>query len=217
MSSFIEEGKKRNYNSPRRQEQAQATRQRILEAARRLFVERGYVAATLPAIAREAGVAAPTLTFAFGTKFAILDAVIKLAVRGDEAPVPLEIRSWWQEMLAEPDPVRKLNLFAAHSRRIHERTTDIFEIVRGAATADPEIAALRRELNASRLQDVKGVAQSLAQKGSLRPGLAPEQATDLLWTLGAAETYRMLVVERGWPPDHYERWLASVLIHSFLG
>jgi AcrR family transcriptional regulator len=212
-----ESSKKRSYNSPRRQEQARETRERILEAAQRLFVSEGYVAATLPAVAREAGVSPATITVAFGTKLALLNALVRSEVRGDEEPAPISQRSWWQGMLAEPDPVRQLTLFAAISRRIHGRTTDIAEIVRGAAVVDPELAALRQELGASRLQDNRDVVESLARKQALAPDVPVDYAIDLLWTLGSSEVYRMLVVDRGLPPEQYEQTLASLLVCSLLG
>jgi AcrR family transcriptional regulator len=209
--------KKRSYNSPRRQEQARETRQRILEAAQRLFLSEGYVAATLPAVAREAGVSPATITVAFGTKLALLNALVRSEVRGDEEPAPISERSWWLEMLAEPDPVQQLALFAAIARRIHGRTTDIAEIVRGAAVVDPELAALRQALGESRLQDSHEVVESLARKQALAPGITIGRATDLLWTLGSSEIYRTLVVVRGWPPEQYEQSLASLLVCSLLG
>jgi len=211
-----ESDRKRSYHSPRRQEQAQETRQKILAAAERLFVSDGYAATTLPSVAREAGVSPATITVAFGTKPALLDALIKSTVRGDEAPAPLDQRSWWQEILQVPDPARQLRLFAAIARRIHQRTTDIAEIVRGAATADPEIALLRQKLGESRLQDNREVAESLARNGALAPGVTVEQATDLIWTLASADVYRMLVVDRGWSAEQYEEWLASTLVHSII-
>lgn len=214
---MTESRKKRPYHSRQRQEQAQATRQKILEAARHLFAAHGYVATTLPAIAREAGVAAATVTAVFGAKVALLDVLIKWAVRGDAEPAPLAMREWWQEMLSEPDPIRQLILYAAIARRIHERTTDLFEIVRGAATVEPEIAVLRRDLKESHLQDDRQVAESLARKEALGRGVTVEHATDLLWALGSAELYRLLVVERGWPPEQYEQWLAAAWVHALLG
>jgi TetR/AcrR family transcriptional regulator of autoinduction and epiphytic fitness len=209
--------KKRAYNSPRRQEQARETRKRILEAAQRLFASEGYVAATLPAVAREAGVSPATITVAFGTKLALLTALVRSEVRGDEEPVPVTGRSWWQEMLAEPDPVRQLTLFAGIARRIHGRTTDIAEIVRGAAAVDPELAAWSQELGESRLQDSREVVESLVRKQALSPDITVSRAIDLLWTLGSSEVYRMLVVQRGWPPEQYEQSLASLLVCSLLG
>lgn len=192
------------------------TRHKLLEAARRLFAAHGYTATTLPAIAREAGVSAPTVTAVFGTKAALLDALIKLAVRGDTVGAPLTERPWWQEMLAEPDPRRQLQLHAANTRHIQERSADIAEIVRGAATADPEIAAVLEQLHTGRLRDIRAVGQSLERKQALHPGMTAERATDLLWALCGSEMYRLLVVDRGWSPDNYEQWLSSALIHSLL-
>jgi AcrR family transcriptional regulator len=207
---------KRRYHSPQRRQQAGLTRRQILEAARRLFATRGYAATTLPAIAREAGVSAPTITAVFGTKPALLEALIQMGVRGDTAEAPLIEQSWWQEMLAEPDPRQQLRRQAAIARQIHERSADIFEIVRGAATADPEIATLLTKQAARRLEDAKSVAEALARKSALRASMPVDQATDVLWALTAAYTYRLLVTERGWSPDQYEEWLASCMIHSVL-
>ncbi len=89
-------------------------------------------------------------------------------------------------------------------------------IVRGAATADPELAVLRRELGSRRLSDMQTVAESLQQKGVLCPGMEMAEAMDLLWALGSAEMFRMLVVDRTWPPEWYERWPARLLQESLL-
>src|SRR6478672_10269991 len=168
---------RRPYNSPRRQEQARETRRKIMAAAQSLFASQGYAATTLPAVAREAGVSPATITVVFGTKQALLDALIKSAVRGSDTPAPMTERPWWQEMLREPDPARQLELYAAITRRIHERTTDIAEIMRGAAAADPEIATMRQSLGESRLEDVRAVAELLSGKAALAPGITVEQAT----------------------------------------
>ncbi len=208
--------KTRSYNSSRRREQAEATRQKIIEAALRQFVAQGYTATTLPMIARAAGVSTPTVTAIFGTKYALLNALIKTTVQGDAAPTALTDRSWWQAMLQEPNPIKQVTLYGANVRNIHERTTDIFEIVRGAATADAELAVLQRNLTKSRLEDVRMVAQSLAEKSALKTGITVEQATDILWALGSADIYRMLVVDRGWWPSQYEQWLGRTLLDSLL-
>jgi AcrR family transcriptional regulator len=207
---------KRRYHSPQRQLQAELTRRKLLDAARRLFAVNGYAATTLPAIAREAGVSAPTITAIFGTKAALLTALVRLVVGGDEEPVPLIERPWWQAMLAEPDARRQLAVFAAHGRQIHERSADVAAIMQGAATADPEIAGMRRQLADGRLRDVRTVAASLAKKGALAREVSVEQAADIIWALGSHDLYRMFVIERGWTPQQYERWLASSLIQGVL-
>ena len=207
---------KRHYHSPQRQQQAELTRRKLLEAARRLFTAHGYAATKLPAIAREAGVSPPTVTAVFGTKARLLNDLINLMVRGDSESPPLVQRPWWRAMLAEPDPQRQLTLHATNVRQIHERSADVAEIVRGAATADPEIAAMLHQLAEGRLADARMVAQSLAEKQALAADVPAERAADLLWALCSHELYRMLVAEQHWPPRDYEHWLASSLIHAVL-
>jgi AcrR family transcriptional regulator len=208
--------RKRRYHSPQRRQQAELTRRKLLDAARRLFAAQGYAATTLPAIAREAEVSPPTVTAVFGTKARLLDDLIHLVVRGDIESLPLTQRPWWQTMLSEPDPRRQLTLHATNARHIHERSADIAEIVQGAATADAEIAAMLRQLADGRLADARMVAQSLAEKQVLAADVTVARAADLLWALCSHDIYRMLVVEQHWPPEDYERWLASSLIHSLL-
>jgi len=207
---------KRRYHSPQRLLQAEDTRRKVLDAARRLFAAQGYAATTLPHIARGAGVSQPTITAVFVTKAQLLSHMIQLAVRGDAESPPLTERLWWQAMLSEPDPQRQLTLHAANVRRIHERSADVAEIVRGAVTADPEIASMLRELAEGRLRDAQMVAQSLDEKQALAGTVDRQRAADLLWSLCSHDLYRMLVVERHWPPEQYEQWLASSLIHFLL-
>jgi AcrR family transcriptional regulator len=207
---------KRRYHSPTRQQQAQLTRRKLLDAARRLFSARGYAATTLAAIAREAEVSPPTVTAVFGTKARLLNDLVSLMVRGDEEPSPLAERPWWQVMLSEPDPRQQLTLHATNVRHIHERSADVAEIVRGAASADPEIASMLRQLAVGRLRDARMVAESLGEKHALASDVSVDRAADLLWALCSHDLYRMLVVEQHWPPEDYEHWLALSLIHSVL-
>lgn len=208
---------KRAYHSPRRQQQAEQTRRQILEAARRLFTVRGYTATTLPAIAREADVSSATVTAIFGTKTALLQALIGMVVRGNAGEAPLVQQSWWQDMLAEPDPRRLLRRFAAISRQVQSRSADVYEITRGAATAEPEIAELLHAQALRRLQDTRAVAEALARTGALEGEESVEQAADILWVLSSASNFRLLVSERGWSEERYEEWLATCLTASILG
>src|SRR3954466_3209022 len=135
-------GVKRRYESPRRREQAAATRRQILEAAQRLFEEQGYAATTMSAIAAEAGVALKTVYVAFETKSGLLRALWHLLLRGDEADVPIDQRPWYREVLAEPDPERQLRLGAANARAVKERAGALMAVIRDAAPSEPDIAAL---------------------------------------------------------------------------
>jgi len=77
---------------------AARNRQRILDAARELFVERGYVAATIGAIAGRASVSPETVYATFKNKRSILSRLIDVSMAGDDAPVPILERSWVNEM-----------------------------------------------------------------------------------------------------------------------
>ncbi len=208
--------KKRSYHSPRRREQAEATRRKILGSARQLFSVHGYAATTLPMIAEAAQVSLPTVTASFGTKYGLLDALISTTVRGDDAPDPLVARAWWHAMLEESDPAQQLVECGKIFRSIHERTTDIFEIVRGAATADKQLAEKMDSLGKGRLGDMHTIAQALAEKKALKPDMDVKRAADILWVLGSAHVYRLAVVDRGWSPSDYETWIAQTLIESLL-
>ena len=101
---MTEEIKPRRYESPRRREQAAATRRAILDAAQSLFEHDGYTATTMAAIAAEAGVALKTVYVAFETKSGVLRALWHLRLRGDEDAAPVAARDWYREVLDEPDP-----------------------------------------------------------------------------------------------------------------
>src|SRR6059058_1034582 len=125
--------KTRRYESPRRREQAAATRRQILEAAQRLFEQQGYATTTMAAIAAEAGVALKTVYVAFETKSGVLRALWNVLLRGDDADVPIPDRQWYRDILAEPDPERQLRGGARNSRIVKERIAGVLETIRGAA------------------------------------------------------------------------------------
>src|SRR6476620_2374372 len=107
---------KRSYHSPRRQAQAAATRRSILEAAQRLFVQQGYPATTMEAIAGEAGVSLKTVYLAFATKSGLLRGLWDRQLNGDQGEAGVAERPWYQAVLAEPDARRRLELVAHNSR-----------------------------------------------------------------------------------------------------
>src|SRR5947208_312511 len=128
--------KTRRYDSPRRREQAAATRREILEAAQRLFEARGYAATTVAAIAGEAGVALKTVYVVFETKSGLLRALWHLLLRGDEEDVAVPQREWYRELLEEPDPERQLRLNASRSRIVKSRAGALMKVIRDAAATD---------------------------------------------------------------------------------
>jgi AcrR family transcriptional regulator len=208
--------KPRPYESPRRREQAEATRRAILEAAQRLFERQGYSATSVAAIAAEAGVSLKTVYLAFDTKRGVLLALWHLLLRGDEEPVPVGERPWYREVVEEPDPARQLQLNARNSRMVKERAGGFLEILRGAAPTDPELGGLWTRIQAEFYENQRAIVEVLDRKGALRPGLGVDRAADILWTLNHPNLYRLFVAERGWTPDEYEAWLAEAFCRELL-
>ena len=207
----------RRYESPRRRAQAAATRAEILRAAQRRFEEDGYAGATMAAVAAEAGVALKTVYVAFATKSGLLRAVWNVLLRGDADDVPMGERPWYWELLAEPDPGRRLDMMAAQSRAVKERAGGIMVVIRDAAALDPDVAALWARIEAQFHALLGPVAQGLAEKGALREGLDAGRAADLLFALNHPDLWRLLVGVRGWSPGEYERWLAGAFRRELLG
>src|SRR3954467_15874698 len=126
----------RRYHSPRRREQAEATRRQILEAAERLFREQGYAAATMAAIAADAGVALKTVYLAFETKSGVLRALWHLLLRGGRDDVPVAEQQWYRDVLTAPDPERRLRLNARTSRVVKLRIAGVRQVIHSAAPID---------------------------------------------------------------------------------
>jgi TetR/AcrR family transcriptional regulator, regulator of autoinduction and epiphytic fitness len=207
---------KRKYDSTRRQSQARETQRQVIEAARQLFVEYGYAGATIDAIAQEAGVASETIFATFGSKRAILVAVIDVAVGGDDQPVPLLQRPEPQIILQQADPAQLLQLFAADITSRLERVAAVFAVMRAAAHTEPDIAELLKNQLAIRLRNISTIAQRLAAQKALRKVLNVEQATDIIWAITSPEVFSMLTIDRSWTRERYVQWLSDTLIRLLL-
>lgn len=206
----------RRYESPRRRDQAEATRQAILEAAQRLFERDGYVATTIAAIAREAGVSQKTVYLAFESKSGLLRAVWHLLLRGDAGEAPMSQRPFYEELLAEPDAARQLRILARNSRQVKERSGRLLAVIRSAAHADADSAALWDRIQTEFYEMQPLIIDSLRRKKALRRGLDPVRAADLLWTLNHPEVWLLLVHERGWTPAEWEKWFAAAAASALL-
>jgi AcrR family transcriptional regulator len=207
---------KRTYHSARRQAQARQTRQQIADAARKLFIRRGYAGATIEAIAQEANVAPETVYAIFGNKWKILRHVLDIAVGGDDAPIHLLDRPEPQAVFQETDQRRQLRLFARNIAAIIERVAPVFEIMQIAAKNEPEIADLVQHALEERWHNLQTMIRQVAANGPLREGLDPARAADIVWTLTSAEVFLLLTTNRGWSRDQYSEWLADSLIRLLL-
>jgi AcrR family transcriptional regulator len=213
---MAERVKTRRYESPRRREQAAATRRQILEAAQRLFERQGYAATTMAAIAAEAGVALKTVYVAFETKSGLLRALWHLLLRGDEGDAPVADRRWYQDVLEEPDPDRLVRLTARNSRAVKERAGALMGVIRSAASTDADIARLWARIQTDFHDNQRGIVEALHARRALRPGLGVARAADVLWTLNHPDLWLLLVGERGWTPVQWERWFTDVVRSQLL-
>src|SRR5438270_221433 len=171
---------RRAYHSPRRQEQARQTRLAILEAARPLFIERGYAGTSMGDIAQAAGVSIKTVEAIFGTKAKLLTTLRDVTIVGDDEAIPVAERAWFREVLEEPDPRRQLELHATVSCRIKHRTAALNEVIRRAAQSDPEIGELWQIFQDQFMEDQRTVAERLASRGAFREELDAAGAADIM-------------------------------------
>lgn len=197
---------------------AAETRAKVIDAARRMFLERGYAGATIPRIAAEAGVAVETVYRCAAGKAGLLAAAIEAALAGgvDRAEVPVEHRPGIRRVIDEPDPVRQLELYAATQPGLYHRAGSLLRVLDEAAAGNADLAQLREQHAARRLEGMRRFAGLLAERGALRTGLSVERAADILVTVCAQANYDSLVSGRGWSHDAYRDWVADTLAHSLL-
>lgn len=198
------------------QARTRLARRAVAQAARALFLERGYAATTMEAISEESGVPPATVYRLFSSKLGILSELLDISIAGDDEDVALADRSQVRAVFADPDPRGQLSGFAGITRGVMSRAEPLHRILLGAAGSDPDAAALLAEQAQQRDQGQAQIARSLALAGALRPGLRERDAADIIHALMSPEVYRLLVCDRGWPPQRYERWLADSLISQLL-
>jgi AcrR family transcriptional regulator len=183
-----------------------------------VFLERGYAGATIPRIAAEAGVAVETIYRTAPGKPGLLAAAVETALAGglDNANLQVEQRPGIRRVIEEEGPVRKLQLYAATQPGVYGRAGGLLRVLDEAATSIPDLAQLRERYAASRLEGMRQLAQQLAEQQTLRAGLSPQQAADILVTVCSRANYDSLVTERGWSPEDYQGWVADTLVRTLL-
>ncbi len=195
----------------RRARQAAATRQRIIEAAGRLFAEQGYAATTVNAVAVEADVAVETVYARFKNKQNLLEAFLDESIVGDAEPVPLLDRPAVQAVRAAGDQREQLKLLARIMRGVLERNASVHAVLRSAIAADSELDQLASVDDARRKATHRAFVEMIADRGPLRDGLSIGDATDTMSSLANPDTYAYLTQRRGWTPARVERWLVDSL------
>jgi AcrR family transcriptional regulator len=209
---------KRRYDNSRRLAQVRATRLKVIEAAKQLFIESGYPATTLEAVADAADVSLPTLYRLFGSKRVLLAAVLDTSFGSDDEPIAFADRPAVRAARSEPDPVKMAEAFARILTELMERTSAILHVLATAAQVDPEAADLLAEIRRQRHTGQSRIVAALIERDALDPDLDPSRAADMVYAFMSPDVHRILTIERGWTSQDYQSWavrcLRSLLRHE---
>jgi AcrR family transcriptional regulator len=205
----------RRYRSPARQQQAENTRRRVLEAAHRLFLDRGYAGTTVAAVAAEAEVSPETIYGSLGGKRGLLEGVIAAAVQGPDDAVPFEELPRYQQIAQLGSPRERLVGLVDFICDVLSRTSLVHAVIRGAADAEPFAVDLRDRQLEERLQRItKRVRTDL--KGALRPGLSPARAAQQLAAILSPELHHLVTVQMGWSAEQHREWVTRLATTELL-
>jgi len=206
----------RRYVSQLRDEQARRTRQAIVNAARDLFLARGYAATTIDAIAGAAQVSRRTVFNAVGGKVALLKLALDWAVAGDDEPVAVADRPAVKAIQAERDPASALQLWADMVTDIAVRVAPIAAVLYAAADVDQEAADMLEAEAANRMFGARAFASHLAALDGLAAGITEQRAADLCWAMNDGHVFQLLAGQRGWTTAEFSRWLSASLAAALL-
>ena len=198
------------------QARTRLARRAVVDAARTLFLDRGYGATTIDAISERSDIPTATVYRLFGSKLGILKALLDVSIVGDDEAVAMTDRPEVRSLLADPDPAERVAGFVHLAARINQRTATIYRILVSAAASHPDAAALLDDLTRQRQEGQGHIARSLASADALTPGVRQRDAADIIHALMSPEVYGLLVVDRGWPIERYESWLARTLVDQLL-
>ena len=205
----------RRYRSTLREEQAQHTRRTVVAVAHRLFVERGYSATTVAAVAAEAGVSAETIYASLGGKRGLLEGVIEATILGPES-IPLLQQLARPRIAALENPHDRLAAFTEFVCEVLARTSPVHAVIRGAADSEEFAVALRQRLLDQRVKDIRSHLRFILPDG-LRRGLTWKRATERFAALASPELHHLLIVQLGWTPQQFRAWLTVVVDNDLLG
>ncbi|MBG0810935.1 TetR/AcrR family transcriptional regulator [Methylosinus sp. H3A] len=201
---------KRRYASALRSRSAEATKTRILDAAKELFTNQGIDGVTIARIAETAGVAAATVYALFKSKEGILRALMRASLFGQK----------FQDALAKlegvTDPVGAIALTAHVARAIYESESAELGLIRGASAFSPALRNMEQEFETTRFEMQEQRVAHLFAKAKQREGLRLDEARRILWMYTSRDIYRMLVHEGGWTPDRYQQWLSEILVRALV-
>lgn len=206
----------RRYSSVIRSEQAELTRQRVLDAAAGLFVKLGYAGTTITAVAAEAGVSPETIYATFDSKRGLLEGVIDGTIMGPGSPVPLEEQSVWDAIAEEPDARERLRAYVEFSCGVLSRTSPIHQVIRGAADSESFAVELSNRLLRERLaSNVRHLRDYVG--ADLREGLTLQRAAERYCAITSPEMHHLLTVRLGWSRKAHQEWVVAHVVQDLLG
>jgi len=206
-----EPSRRRPYRSRVREDGAARTRAAIVSAARTLFVRDGYAGTSWDAVAELAGVSRPTVVSAFGTKAALLSRVLDESLAGDDEPVAVRDRPWFQPVWMSTTPEQTLEAYAQVCTLVSRRAADVVEALHRAADSSPEVDALWEKWLVGRRAGAAMVVGHPPLADAVRLRHSRERAVDVLWTLNNPDLYLALVTRAGWDEDEFTTWLAETM------
>ncbi len=198
----------RRYRSSLREAQARRTRQRVLDAATAVFLDRGYGASTIRAIAAQAKVSVPTVEALFGTKARLLKAAIDVAIAGDDEPVPVLDRAWAADAREAGSVGEFLSVVAGVVAAAQARSAGLVLAVFEGSAKDRELEQVAGQMVAQRAVTASWIVDGVSRVASLRQGCSNEEAIDTVWMLMDPAVFERLTRRRGWTLEHYESWFA---------
>ena len=208
---------KRTYDATRRRARAESereeTRVKVVEAATKLFVEKGYTATTVSEIAKEAGVALQSVYKAGGSKAELMHHVVDVAVAGDTKDGLVQERPPFEAFMAETEPVAKVRMFAGMICDIQERLAPIQRAQSESAAVDETAAAYWRNAHLLRLQTFDFALRTLPEDRLRR---SHDETVATVWAIGSTEVYTLMTTIAGYDHDQVRAWLADTLVDALL-
>jgi AcrR family transcriptional regulator len=204
-------GTARGYRSPRRETRARQTRARIIAAAARRFLARGYSGTTMRAVAADAGVALPTVELAFGTKARLLKAVIDVAIAGDDEHPAMLDRSWATRAESITDPADFVAAFARQLTASAARAAGLTAAALEGARADQDIAEVAAQLMSQRQVMAAWLVDGILLRSAPAGDTSRDAAVDTVWALMDPVIFCRLTENRGWTPDQFQRWFTDTV------
>ncbi len=203
----------RSYHSPLREQQAAATRERVLRAAGELFGRFGYAGTTIASIADRADVSVETVK-ATGPKWSLMLAAYELAFRGREGDSPVEEELDALDAEGPVDAETLLDAVLDFVLEGNQRASLLWTSFQAAAGADESLQTALTEILRRRDESLHFTVLAFAERG-WNP-IADEATTALtLGYLVAPESHIHFVLRGGWTIEEYRAWLEDAVRSLF--